>query len=276
MTMTRSGFAIARRYLGLLRVQMRTATIGAMQYRADFVVRGFIALLWMVVALAPLIVVFGARQQVAGWTFAEALVVVAWFTLLKAVLEGAVSPSLTAVVEHVRNGTLDFVLLKPADAQFLVSTAKFEPWRLIDLVGALGIFVYAFRLLGRWPHPAQLALALVFLVLATTTLYSIWILVVSAAFWVVKVDNLSYLFGSLFDAGRWPIDVFRGVFRGALRFAFTFIFPLALMTTYPAQALLGKLAPSTALYALGGGVVFAAVSRQVWKRALGMYTSASS
>ncbi len=72
------------------------------------------------------------------------------------------------------------------------------------------------------------------------TLYSIWILVVSASFWVVKVDNLSYLFGSLFDAGRWPIDVFRGVFRGALRFAFTFIFPLALMTTYPGAGAAGK------------------------------------
>ena len=93
---------------------------------------------------------------------------------------------------------------------------------------------------------------------------------------MVKVDNLSYLFGSLFDAGRWPIDVFRGVFRGALRFVFTFIFPLALMTTYPAQALLGKLAASTAIFALVGGALFSALSRQVWRRALRMYTSASS
>ena len=30
----------------------------------------------------------------------------------------------SAVVEHIRKGTLDFVLLKPADAQFLVSTAR--------------------------------------------------------------------------------------------------------------------------------------------------------
>jgi ABC-2 type transport system permease protein len=265
-----------RRYGRLLRVQLRVATIGAMQYRGDFVVRGFIALLWLGIALAPLLVVFGARKQVAGWSFAEALVVVGWFTLLKAILEGAVSPSLTAVVEHVRHGTLDFVLLKPADAQFLVSTAKFEPWRVIDLAGALVIVAYAFHLLGRWPRPTQVLLALVFLVLGTVTLYSIWILVVSAAFWVVKVDNLSYLFGSLFDAGRWPIDVFRGVFHGALRFTFTFVFPLALMTTYPAQALLGKLDARTALLALGGGLLFAALSRQVWRRALGHYTSASS
>jgi ABC-2 type transport system permease protein len=272
----RTWWTVARRYGRLLGVQVRTATIGAMQYRADFLVRGLIALLWLGVALAPLLVVFGARQQVAGWRFAEALVVVGWFSLLKAILEGAISPSLTAVVEHVRHGTLDFVLLKPADAQFLVSTAKFEPWRAIDLAGALAIFGYAFHLLGRWPGPAQIALGLAFLVLATMTLYSIWILVVSAAFFVVKVDNLSYLFGSLFDAGRWPIDVFRGVFHGALRFAFTFVFPLALMTTYPAQALLGKLDARTALLAMAGGLLFSAVARGVWKRALARYTSASS
>jgi ABC-2 type transport system permease protein len=267
-----SPLGVAGRYLRLMRVQLRVSAISAMQYRADFVVRGLMALLWIGVALVPLVVVFGARRSVSGWSFAEALVVVGWFTLLKGILEGAVSPSLTAVVEHVRNGTLDFVLLKPADAQFLVSTAKFEPWRIIDMAGALCIFAYAFHLLGRWPHAAQIALALVFLGLGTLILYSIWILVVSASFWVVKVDNLSYLFGSLFDAGRWPIDIF----RGALRFTFTFIFPLAVMTTYPAQALLGKLSAGSALLALGGGLVFAALSRQVWRRALGLYTSASS
>jgi ABC-2 type transport system permease protein len=262
----------AFRYARLMRVQLRMAAIGAMQYRTDFVVRGFLAVLWMSVTLVPLLVVFGTRQTVAGWSFPEALVVVGWFTLLRGVLEGAVSPSLTAVVEHVRRGTLDFVLLKPADAQFLVSTAKFEPWRVIDLAGALAIFAYAFAHLGRWPRAGDLLLGAGFFGLAVLILYSFWILVVSAAFWVVKVDNLSYLFGSLFDAGRWPITVF----QGGLRFVFTFVFPLALMTTYPALALLGRLQLRTALFALAGGLAFAVVARAVWGRALAMYTSASS
>jgi len=248
------------------------STLAAMQYRVDFVVRGLIAFLWSAMTLVPIFVVFNVRDDLAGWSLAEALVVVAWFSLLRAVLEGAVSPSLTAVVEHVRKGTLDFVLLKPADAQFLVSTAKFEPWRMLDAVGALTIFGYAFAKLGRWPSLPNVLLALVFLALAVLILYSIWILVVSAAFWVVKVDNLSYLFGSLFDVGRWPISVFKGM----LRLVFTFVFPVALMTTYPALALLGRMDARTALLALLGGVVFAAVARRVWKRALGMYTSASS
>ncbi len=269
-------FGVVARYAGLFGVQLRMSTLAAMQYRVDFLVRGLIAFLWSALTLIPLLVVFGVRKQVAGWSFGEALVVVAWFTLLRAVLEGAVSPSLTAVVEHVRKGTLDFVLLKPADAQFLVSTAKFEPWRLVDVVGALVVFGYAFTTLGRWPSAAQIATSLVFLGLAVLILYSIWILVVSAAFWVVKVDNLSYLFGSLFDVGRWPIDVLRGVWRGTLMLVFTFVFPVALMTTYPALALLGRLDARTAALALTGGVVFAVIARRVWRRALAMYTSASS
>jgi ABC-2 type transport system permease protein len=246
--------------------------VTAMQYRGDFLVHGLLAVLGMAVTLLPLFIVYGTRTVVAGWSFPEALVVVGWFTLLRAVLEGGVSPSLTAVVEHVRKGTLDFVLLKPADAQFLVSTAKLEPWRVVDVAGALGIFVYAFAHLHRWPAPRDVLVAAVFLGLAVLVLYSFWILVVSAAFWVVKVDNLSYLFQSLFDAGRWPITIF----RGALFFVFTFVFPVALMTTYPALALLGKLRATTALFALLGGLAFAAVARALWLRALAMYTSASS
>ena len=264
--------ALVRRYARLFRAQLSISTLTAMQYRADFVVRGLIAILWMGVTLVPVLVIFGVRRSVAGWSFPESLLVVAWFTLLHAVLEGAVSPSLTAVVEHVRHGTLDFVLLKPADAQFLVSTAKIEPFHVVDVVGAMVMFTYGFTKLGHWPSTPEVAAGLAFLVLAVVILYSFWILVVSASFWVVKVDNLSYLFGSLFDAARWPITVF----RGALRIVFTFVFPVALLTTYPAMALLGKLDAKTAFGALAGGLAFAAVARRVWGRALSFYTSASS
>ncbi|HEY0714622.1 MAG TPA: ABC-2 family transporter protein, partial [Polyangia bacterium] len=163
------------RYLRLLRVELGISASMAMQYRLDFFFKGGMALFWMVVTLVPLFVVFSQRNAVAGWTWPEALVVLGWFSLLKAVLEGSVTPSLTAVVEGVRTGALDFVLLKPADAQFLVSTARFEPWRIIDVFGSLGILVYAFSLLGRSPTARDLGMALLLLVVSVLLLYSIWI-----------------------------------------------------------------------------------------------------
>jgi ABC-2 type transport system permease protein len=263
---------VLSRYARLFLLQIRMSAVTAMQYRADFLLKGATSLVWLGVALIPLASVFHQRSTVRGWTFPEALVVVGWFSLMKGILEGAISPSLTSVVEHVRKGTLDFLLLKPADAQFLVSTARFEPWRVMDVLGAFGVFSFAFHRIGHAPSPHAVLLAIALLVVAIFVLYSLWILVVSASFWVVKVDNLSYLFGSLFDAGRWPI----AVFRGFLWFAFTFIFPLALMTSYPAMALLGRLPATTAIAALAGGLGFAFIARLVWRRALAFYTSASS
>ncbi|HEY6106438.1 MAG TPA: ABC-2 family transporter protein, partial [Anaeromyxobacteraceae bacterium] len=249
-----------RRYLALLGVQFRASAAVAMQYRLDFLVQGGLGVFWMAWSLVPLLVVYGHRAGVAGWSFAEALVVIGWFTLMKGLLEGAVNPSLASVVEHIRKGTLDFVLLKPADAQFLVSTAKFEPWRVLDLLGALAIFAAAFRRLGRLPEPGHLAAALLMLLCAAWTLYSLWILVISAAFHVVKVDNLSFLFSSIFDAARWPVSVFRGVWR----VIFTAVIPLALMTTWPALALLGRLDLRTAALAVLGAAAFSAVARFTW------------
>lgn len=260
------------RVLRLVAVQLRASTTVAMQYRVEFLVRAGLALFWTVWTLVPVLVVYGRRDTVAGWTFDEALLVLGWFTLLKGVLEGAVNPSLAAVVEHIRKGTLDFVLLKPADAQLLVSTARFEPARVVDLAGGLVIFAVAFHRMGRLPGAGEVALALLLLGCAVAILYALWILAVSAAFVVVKIDNLSYLFVSLYDVARWPISVF----RGWLRALFTFVVPLAILTTFPAEALLGRLDPARAAAAVAGAAAFTLAARWVWLRSIARYTSASS
>jgi ABC-2 type transport system permease protein len=260
------------RYVRLFGTQLQRSLALGMAYRFDFVTSGVVSLVWSVISIVPLYVAFHGRPAVGGWTYESSLVVFAWFTLLKGVLEGAVNPSLVQVVEHIRSGTLDFVLLKPADAQFLVSTARFEPWKLVDVAVALGLFGYAFSLIGRPPTPGAVALALVMLAAAVLVLYSIWILVVAAAFWVVRVDNLVYLFDSLFDFARWPSTVFKGAFA----VVFTFVIPLALMTTFPARALLGTLSAEAALGAVVASAVATLAARRVWIRALAHYTSASS
>ena len=256
----------------VVRAQLRASLAIALQYRLEFVVEGLLSLLWMGVTLVPLIVVFGKREAVAGWTFPEMLVVLGWFVALKGVLEGTLSPSLLQVIEHVRKGTLDFVLLKPADAQLLVSLSKIEPWRVIDVAGGGVILGVAFQRIGHPPALADVLLAALLLCSAVLVLYSIAILVVSIAFVAVRVDNLLYLFQSVFDVARWPSSVFRGV----LAVVFTFVLPLALMTTYPSLALLGKLNLMTAAGAVAGSLLFAAVARAIWIVSIRRYTSASS
>jgi ABC-2 type transport system permease protein len=258
------------RYLRLFGVQARSALLLSMQYRLDFFVEAVMALFWTASALAPLFVLFRMRSGVAGWNWAEALIVVGFFTMLKGFLSGVVQPALTTVVEHLRTGTLDFLLLKPVDAQFMVSTCRLDLARVVDVGAGVAIAAFGFARSDRALTLTALPLTLLLLACAVVILYGIWLLAVSVAFHVVKIDNLSNLIVSTYDAARWPSSVFRGVFA----FVFTFIIPLALMTTYPALALLGRISAAQVLASVGTALAFLALSRFVWLRSVGKYTSA--
>jgi len=115
------------RYLRLLKLQLRTSALLAAQYGGTFSSTGSSRWCGRHGGRAADHRVRGASKRgISGWSAEEALVVTGWFVVLQAILDGAINPGLQAVVEHIRKGTLDFVLLKPADAQFLVSTSRFQ------------------------------------------------------------------------------------------------------------------------------------------------------
>ena len=259
-----------RRYALLLYIAVRTSALLALQYRLDFFVQSLMALVWSATAIAPLLVLFQLRESVAGWTAHGALVVVGFFVAIKGILLGVVQPSLANVVEHIRKGTLDFLLLKPADAQFMLSTSKLDLARMTDVAAGASLSGWAAARAGAAFTPAQLMATAFMLLCALAILYSLWVLVVSLSFRVVKVDNLSFLLMGVFDAARFPASIF----RGALSLVFTFVLPLAVMTTYPALAILGRADGAHLVVAavVSGGFVVA--SRAVWKWSLHLYTGA--
>jgi ABC-2 type transport system permease protein len=261
-----------RRYVRLFGVQARISAAAGMAYRSDFLIEGVMTIAWAALTLLPLLVLYEGRSSVAGWDVSSALIVMAYFMAIKAVLEGVISPSLIDLVEKIRSGAFDYVLLKPVDAQALISASRFEPWKIFDILGAIGLATYAFYLRGEAPALADVALGLVMFAAGVLAMYSIWIVFAAASFWVVRLDNLTFLIGAIFDTARWPVHVFRGIWR----VVFTFVFPIAVMTTYPAMALLGTLDSDTALATLGGSAALLVISRLVWRTAIRNYTSASS
>jgi ABC-2 type transport system permease protein len=135
--------------LRIARVQLRLSLLLSMQYRWDFIGQGAMQLLWLALSAVPLLVAYKARAaalggdllttEISGWGFYPAAMVFGFFFLLKAVLDGVINPSLVSAVDQIRKGTLDFLLLKPADAQLLVSLARVEPWHALNGLAALAI-----------------------------------------------------------------------------------------------------------------------------------------
>lgn len=79
-------------------------------------------------SLFVLSLLYGQGRDLGGWSWNEALVVLGIYTLLDGVSSCLLQPNLSRIVQHVQTGSLDFVLLKPIDSQFWLSTRQISPW----------------------------------------------------------------------------------------------------------------------------------------------------
>ena len=183
-----------------------------------------------------------------------------------------VQPSMEHLVEDVREGTLDFTLTKPEEAQMLVSIGQVRVWRLVDVAVGAAVIAGALVYLGRRTGLEEAAAFALTLCSGGAIIYSFWLMLSTVSFWFVRVGNILMIFRSLYRAARWPVTIYPGWMRMVL----TFVVPVAFAVTVPAGALVGRLPGEW----LAGTVALAAamlvLSRLFWRAGLRRYSGASA
>ena len=222
--------------------------------------------------LAVLALVFGQTSSLAGWSQPELLAVMGVHILMAGVIGAVIQPNMQRLMTDVREGTLDFVLTKPEDAQVLVSIRDVRIWQLTDV--AIGLVVLAFAVVQMQGRAGLLEAAafVAALLLGGSMIYCFWLILTIGAFWVVRMDELHELFEGLYQSGRWPV----GIYPGWLRIGLTFLVPVAFAVTVPAEALSGRLTPGTFALAVGFAAVLLAFTRWFWRFGLRHYSGASA
>jgi len=259
-------------FLRLLSVFFRVSVLSELAYRINFFVQLFQSLLELGTALAGLAVIFSFTNSLGGWQPDEMLVLVGVYFLIGALISLVIQPGMSQLIDSVRDGTLDFTLTKPEDAQLLVSIQHVAIYSLIDLLLGIGVLVVALARLGEKVGISQAAGFLGMIAAGGVIVYSFWLILASLSFWFVRVENLLEIFSSMYQAGRWPVSLY----PGWLRFALSFIVPVAFATTVPAEALTGRLGSGTLVGALALAVGLLIVSRLLWKVGLRHYSGASA
>jgi ABC-2 type transport system permease protein len=259
-------------YIRLLWVFFRIGILGELAYRVNFLVQLFQSLLGLGTALAGLAVIFSHTQDLGGWRPDELVALVGVYLLVGGAINLVIQPSMERLIESVREGTLDFTLTKPEDAQLLVSVQAVQIWKLIDVVLGAGVLIVALIRLGAAVGAWQAAAFGVALLAGGAIVYSFWLILATCSFWFVRVENILVIFQSMYEAGRWPVSLY----PGWLRFALTFVVPVAFATTVPAQALTGRLTWQTLLGAVTLGAVLLIASRLFWRFGIRYYSGASA
>lgn len=261
-----------KRYALTLKHFWSTAISAEMEYRANFVLTAIQSTLGLAGAVFVLYTLFRTGYQMGGWTWPEALLVVAAYTLLDGFQATVLAPNRQQLGELVRQGTLDFVLLKPIDTQFWLSTRKLRIWGVPNLILGVALAVFAWSRLDPAVGVVGLLRFIPPMLLGLVIVYALGYILSTLTVWFVKMDNVTIAMQSLLEAGRFPIDAYPAAYRTF----FTVILPVAFMTTVPAEFVTGRAGLATLAVAAAVAVTLLLFSRWFWRFALRSYTSASS
>jgi ABC-2 type transport system permease protein len=251
---------------------LRVGVMNEMQYRINFFLQLLQSILTVGTGLIVLAVVFSKTNELGGWSRPQLLAVMGVFTLVGGVIRTFIQPNMQRVVSDVREGKLDFALTKPADSQLLVSIREVRFWQLTDVLVGLGVLIVALAQIEPSPTWQHMLGFIVLSVSGFVSIYCFWLMLASASFWLVRIDEVQELFDGLFRAGQYPV----GIYPGWLRYGLTFIIPLAFAITVPSEAITGRLVWQSVAVMIGFTAVLLVVSRWCWKRGLRRYDGASA
>lgn len=259
------------RYLRLSWRLVRLNFLRETAYRANFFGQSLQALFSLASGLLGLAVV-DVHGALNGWNADQLLALLGIYQMVGGIISLLIQPGMQQFMSEIRLGTLDFTLLKPVDAQFLVSARRLELWRAGDVLLGSGVLLIALADLGTALDWTRALGFLLTLGAGCALIYSFWLMLATSAFWLLRVDNILVIFQDLYVAGRWPVTIY----PGWLRWPLTFLVPVTVATTIPAQALLGQLSWSLLLPVLLLTPCALALVRWFWRRGLRHYSGASA
>jgi ABC-2 type transport system permease protein len=251
---------------------LRIGVLNELQYRVNFFIQLLQSFIAVGTGLIGLSLVFGQVDNLGGWSQPELLAVMGVHILMGSIIRSSIQPNMERLMNDVLNGTLDFALTKPVDAQALVSVREFRFWQLTDSIVGLVILGIAVGQMQSALTAVQILSFIAALIMGAVMLYCVWLMVTSIAFWVIRVGDIIELFQGLFAAGRWPVSIY----PDWLRTGMTFLVPVAFAVTVPAEAMTNRLTAESMLFALGLTVFFMILARGVWLLGLRSYSGASA
>ena len=248
------------------------ALFAEMEYRINFLVAALTGIGTLAGTIFTLSLFYRGGYVIGGWVWSQALFITGCYTFLDGFQATFLNPNYQRFGEYIREGTLDFVLLKPIDSQFFVSFRNISLWGIPNLVLGPLLVLYA----GMSQDPAvpirNYLLGSLALLFGVVILYAMGFLLVTLTIWFVKLWNVTIALQSLIQAGQYPV----AAYPPSYRFVLTYIIPVVFLTTVPAEAISGRAQLPWFVAAGCLALLLLFACRAFYSFALRSYTSASS
>lgn len=261
-----------KRYLSLYAYFLQFSFSKAMEFRIDFFFRIVMDVFYYMMQIGLFQVLFLHTTIVAGWTNDQMMVFIASFLLVDALNMTIFSTNMWWLPYYINRGELDYYLIRPVSPLFFLSLREFSANSFVNLLMAIGIFVYAIVNYNSPWTLGDLILLIVLLINGALIYYCIQMLMIIPVFWTQSSKGFMDLFYTLGQAMERPDNIF----KGWMRVLFTVVLPFGIIASFPARIFIEGLDGKTILHLTLVSAGVWGVMLFFWKKALRNYSSASS
>jgi ABC-2 type transport system permease protein len=259
-------------YTRLTGLMMKNCLVREMQFKSNFLVRLFTEMMWLVMQFIYIQVMYGQTGQIAGWTKWDMIVLMGTNHVITQLFEGLFYENCTKLTDQIRQGDLDFNLIKPINTQFLVSLRYTDYSSIVNTSVGIGVILYALHQMGMTVGFGGALLFTVLVVNSVLIYYAILFSLSIWTFWIGRSNNLMELYWQFGQFSRYPGEIYPWLLRRALQT----VVPMLVVSNIPAGVLIHKLEGEGIVWAFTIGIVFMAYTVWLWQKGLQRYRSASS
>ncbi len=254
----------------------KNSLIREMTFRGHFIVNVASEIGWVAMMLIFIKVIFANTPDVRGWTESQYLFLMGTHMLVTSIFEAFFFGNCWRISELVRTGHLDFVLVRPANTQFLLSLERINYPALANVPVGLGLCGYSLLEIGQAVSAGQVSLFALLIVASVAILYALLFTFAIMSVWLIRQTGVDHLWFYAVSLARYPAEIYRHFAGGTLWFVLVFVFPVLMVSNLPANVMVRAFEPTMVAYILVVAVVLVYLSTRVCHIALSWYRSASS
>jgi ABC-2 type transport system permease protein len=260
-------------YFRIWLASIRYSLVRTMMFRFDTLLWAAVELAWMGVNILLVEVIYLHTEEVAGWSKFEMVLLVGTAMLIQRLLMGFFWTNLFEIGRNVRTGYFDFFLAQPGNPLFMVSTRKIDPDGIANTFVAGAVVAGAVYKLGLRPDAIDVAAYVFMLGCGLMIHYSVFLLVASTTFWIIKTEGIEGSYFTIFEFARLPRSAFKNLI---LKTLFVWTLPAVIVSNVPAQTLINGLTPALFVWLGAATLGWFCLAVFVFHRGLRRYASASS
>ena len=269
-------------YLSVFATIARNSLVRDMTFRSNFLIECGTSVAWMTINLCFYLLLYQFADEIgrgSGWSRYPFFVFLATGMFVNGLMQTFVMGNIDQFSELIRTGKLDFALLKPIDAQFLISFQRVQWSSLSMFIFGTVLLVYSLNRLNHVPGPIEILLYPFYILCGVAILYSVMICLAATSVWMGRNQTLYDLWFYITNFSRYPLEIYEGRLGLPLRWGLSFFVPILLAINVPARFMakpLQKGEMGLACFAAVAAAGSLLLSRWVFGRSLIAYRSASS